>query len=47
MTPSVLSHSVSAGLSIALRRTGEVLFGSAVAICVSLAGSKLHRRARR
>jgi uncharacterized membrane protein YccC len=44
MMPSVLNHSTAAGLSIALRRTGEVLFGSAVAVCVSLAGSKLRRR---
>jgi uncharacterized membrane protein YccC len=43
MMPSVLNHSASAGLSIALRRTGEVLFGSAVAVCVSLAGAKLRR----
>jgi uncharacterized membrane protein YccC len=46
MTPSVLDHSVSAGYSIALRRTGEVLFGSAVAVSVSLLGSKLPRRVR-
>jgi uncharacterized membrane protein YccC len=41
MMPSVLSHSVAAGLGIALRRTGEVLLGSAVAVCVSLAWAKL------
>jgi uncharacterized membrane protein YccC len=46
MTPSVLNHSTSAGLSIALRRTGEVLFGSAVAVCVSLVGSRLRSRVR-
>jgi len=46
MTPSVLSHSVSAGLPTALRRTGEVLFGSAVAVCVSLVGAKLSSKAR-
>lgn len=46
MMPSVLDHSVSAGLSIALSRTGEVLLGSAVAVCVSLIGSELHRRHR-
>lgn len=45
MTPSVLNHSVSAGYSIALHRTEEVLFGSTVAVCVSLAGSKLRRGA--
>jgi len=44
MTPSVLHHSTAVGLPIALRRTGEVLFGSAVAVCVSLAGSKLRRK---
>ena len=44
MMPSVLSHSVSAGLGIALRRTGEVLLGSAVAVCVSLAWAKLFGR---
>ncbi|HXM95684.1 MAG TPA: FUSC family protein [Candidatus Dormibacteraeota bacterium] len=43
MTPSVLDHSRSAGLSIALHRTAEVLFGSAVAVGVSLVGSKLQR----
>jgi uncharacterized membrane protein YccC len=43
MKPSVLSHSVSAGIPVALHRTGEVLFGSAVAVCVSLVGAKLRR----
>jgi|SRR5271165_1946675 len=44
MTPSVLNHSVSAGLPTALRRTAEVLFGSAVAVCVSHVGAKLRTK---
>lgn len=44
MTPGILLHSRHAGLAIALRRTEDVIFGSAVALLVSYAAAALHAR---
>jgi uncharacterized membrane protein YccC len=46
MAAGVTAHSETAGLTTALRRIGEVLFGSAVAVAVTGAAQLLARRAR-
>ena len=46
MMPANLSHSSHAGLTAAMQRTGDVVIGSVVAVCVSYLTSELLLRVR-